>query len=105
MYNGAVFSAVALRKPDEAFALAERGRSRAFLDLLGTQTVLSKGKTRALVDEEVRLRARLAAAKAAADEAGRTTPRTGARRPKRPSVAIASSSIGSARRISSRPRS
>jgi CHAT domain-containing protein len=70
MYNGAVFSAVALRKPEEAFALAERARSRAFLDLLGTQTVLSKGKTRALVDEEVRLRAGLAAAKAAADEAG-----------------------------------
>ena len=70
MYNGAVFSAVALRKPDEAFALAERARSRAFLDLLGTQTVLSKGKTRALVDEEIRLRARLAVTKAAADEAG-----------------------------------
>ncbi len=70
MYNGAVFSAVALRKPDEAFALAERARSRAFLDLLGTQTVLSKGKTRALVDEEIRLRTRLAATKAAADEAG-----------------------------------
>ena len=69
MYNGAVWSAVALRKPEEAFALAERARSRAFLDLLGTQTVLSKGKTRALVDEEVRLRARLAATKAAADEA------------------------------------
>ncbi len=70
MYNGAVFSAVALRKPDEAIALAERGRSRGLLDQLGTQTVLSKGKTRALVDEEVRLRARLAATKAAADEAG-----------------------------------
>ena len=66
MYHGAVWSAVALRKPEEAFALAERARSRAFLDLLGTQTVLSKGKTRALVDEEVRLRARLAASKATA---------------------------------------
>ena len=70
MYIGAVFSAVALRKHEEAFAFAERARSRAFLDLLGGQTVLSKGKTRALVDEEVRLRARLAAAKAAADEPG-----------------------------------
>jgi CHAT domain-containing protein len=70
MYHGAVWSAVALRKPDEAFALAERARSRAFLDLLGTQTVLSKGKTRALVDEEVRLRGRLAATKAAMEEAG-----------------------------------
>ncbi len=70
MYHGAVWSAVALRRPEEAFALAERARSRAFLDLLGTQTVLSKGKTRTLVDEEIRLRARLAGAKAAADEAG-----------------------------------
>ena len=70
MYHGAVWSAVALRKPEEAFGLAERARSRAFLDLLGTQTVLSKGKTRALVEEETRLRARLAGAKAAADEAG-----------------------------------
>jgi tetratricopeptide (TPR) repeat protein len=70
MYNGAVFSAVGLRKPEEAFALAERARSRAFLDLLGSQTVLSKGQTRALVDEEIRLRARLAASRAAADEAG-----------------------------------
>ncbi len=70
MYHGAVQSAVALRKPEEAFALAERARSRAFLDLLGSQTVLSKGKTRALVEEEGRLRARLAASKASAEEAG-----------------------------------
>jgi len=69
MYLGAVWSAVALHKPEEAFALAERARSRALLDLLGTQTVLSKGKTHALVEEEVRLRARLAAAKAAAEDA------------------------------------
>lgn len=69
MYHGAVQSAVALRRPEEAFALAERARSRAFLDLLGSQTVLSKGKTRALVEEEGRLRARLAAAKATSEEA------------------------------------
>jgi CHAT domain-containing protein len=70
MYHGAVWSAVALKRPDEAWALAERARSRAFLDLLGSQTVLSKGKTRALVDEEVRLRASLSASRAALDEAG-----------------------------------
>jgi CHAT domain-containing protein len=69
MYHGAVWSAVALRKPEEAWSIAESARSRAFLDLLGTQTVLSKGKTRALVDEEVRLRGRLGATKAAAEEA------------------------------------
>ena len=79
MYHGAVWSAVALRKPEEAFALAERARSRAFLDLLGTQTVLSKGKTRALVEEEIRLRARFAGAKAAADEAGEDDAEAGAR--------------------------
>jgi CHAT domain-containing protein len=69
MYHGAVWSAVALRRAEEAWGLAERARSRAFLDLLGTQTVLSKGKTRALVDEEVRLRARLSAARTAVEEA------------------------------------
>jgi CHAT domain-containing protein len=69
MYHGAVWSAVALQKPAEAWSIAESARSRAFLDLLGTQTVLSKGKTRALVDEEVRLRGRLGATRAAAEEA------------------------------------
>ena len=69
IYHGAVWSALLLGKADEAFSLAERGRSRAFLDLLGSQTVLSKGKTRALVEEEVRLRARLSEAKALAQDA------------------------------------
>ncbi len=64
MYQGAVRSAARLGRPDEAFTLAERARARAFLDLLGTNTLLSKGKTRALVAEEVRLRAQLSEAKA-----------------------------------------
>src|SRR5262249_24014121 len=72
MYQGAVWSAVFLGKPDEAFTLAERGRSRAFLDLLGTQTVLSKGRTRALGEEESRLRARLSEARALVDDAAET---------------------------------
>lgn len=62
VYRHAVSLALEAQRPDEAFALAERSRSRTFLDLLGSQTTLSKGRTRALVDEEVRLRARLAAA-------------------------------------------
>jgi len=62
VYRQAVSLALEAQRPDEAFALAERSRSRTFLDLLGSQTTLSKGRTRALVDEEVRLRARLAAA-------------------------------------------
>ena len=64
IYQQAVYLALQAQHPDEAFALAERGRSRTFLDLLGSQTTLSKGRTRALVDEEVRLRARLAEAQA-----------------------------------------
>jgi CHAT domain-containing protein len=64
LYHHAVYLALRTRHPDEAFALAERSRSRTFLDLLGSQTPLSKGRTRALVDEEVRLRARLAEAQA-----------------------------------------
>ncbi|MBI2016659.1 MAG: CHAT domain-containing protein [Candidatus Rokubacteria bacterium] len=70
IYHGAVWSAVELGRSDEAFAYAERARSRAFLDLLGTQTVLSKGRTRQLVEEETRLRARLGEAKARAEEGG-----------------------------------
>lgn len=78
VYHGAVQSASQLGRADEAFAFAERSRARAFLDLLGTGTVLSKGKTRTLVAEETRLRAQLAEAKAALsaepDEAGTDAP-------------------------------
>ncbi|HTY79659.1 MAG TPA: CHAT domain-containing tetratricopeptide repeat protein [Candidatus Bathyarchaeia archaeon] len=66
IYELAVQLALEGQHPEEAFSLAERSRSRTFLDLLGSQTTLSKGRTRALVDEEVRLRARLAEARAEA---------------------------------------
>ena len=68
IYQEAVFLALQAQHPDEAFGLAERSRSRTFLDLLGSSTTLSKGRTRALVDEEVRLRARLSEAQAQAQE-------------------------------------
>jgi hypothetical protein len=68
VYHQAVRLALQAQHADEAFDLAERSRARAFLDLLGSQTTLSKGRTRALVDEEVRLRARLAEAQARAQE-------------------------------------
>ena len=70
IYQLAVQLALQAQHPEEAFSLAERSRSRTFLDLLGSQTTLSKGRTRALVDEEVRLRARLAEARAEAQEGG-----------------------------------
>ena len=70
IYQQAVFLALQTQHTDEAFALAERSRSRGFLDLLGSSTTLSKGRTRALVDEEVRLRARLAEAQAQAQDPG-----------------------------------
>ncbi|MBI2526078.1 MAG: CHAT domain-containing protein [Candidatus Rokubacteria bacterium] len=66
IYHGAARAALALGRSEEAFGFAERARARAFLDLLGTHTTLSKGKTRALVEEELRLRAQLAEARAAA---------------------------------------
>ena len=69
IYHRAVRLALKAGRPDEAFALAERSRARAFLDLLGSHTVLSKGQTRALVTEEVRLRAQLAEARARAQDA------------------------------------
>src|SRR6266478_2592225 len=68
IYHYAVNLALQAQRPEEAFSLAERSRSRTFLDLLGSQTTLSKGRTRALVDEEVRLRARLAEAKVEAQD-------------------------------------
>jgi len=70
-YQSAVRVALRLGKTDEAFELAERGRARAFLDLLGNQAVLGNGRTHGLAEEERRLRARLAGAAAldADDEA------------------------------------
>ena len=68
IYQHAVYLALKAQQPEEAFALSEQSRSRTFLDLLGSQTTLSKGKTRALVSEEVLLRARLAEAKAEAQQ-------------------------------------
>lgn len=69
IYHGAARAALALGKSDEAFGFAERARARAFLDLLGNQAILSKGKTRALVEEEVRLRAQLSEARALVQDA------------------------------------
>jgi CHAT domain-containing protein len=75
LYHFAVHMALRAGKPEEGFAIAERSRSRAFLDLLGNAT-LSRGKTRALAQEELRLRARLAEAAALAqpddDDGGAT---------------------------------
>jgi len=68
IYHLAVRLALAAQRPAEAFEVTERGRARAFLDLLGNQTTLSKGRTRALVAEEVRLRARLAEATAEVED-------------------------------------
>ena len=73
IYQLAVSTALQAGHPEDAFTLAEQSRSRTFLDLLGSQTTLSKGRTRALVDEEVRLRARLAQARADAEDADGST--------------------------------
>jgi CHAT domain-containing protein len=81
IYQHAILLALQAQRPEEAFALSERSRSRTFLDLLGSQTTLSKGRTRALVDEEVKLRARLAEARAEAEDvqSGEDSQRAGAR--------------------------
>jgi len=68
IYQFAVRMALRSGNPADAFAFAERARARAFLDLLGNSTTLSKGRTRALVQEEVLLRARLAEAQALASD-------------------------------------
>ena len=74
LYYGAARSAMALGQPEEAFAFAERARARAFLDLLGTQTPLSKGRTGALLQDELRLRGELAAGQAAVEAAAEDSP-------------------------------
>jgi len=68
IYQFAVRAALRTGNAADAFAFAERARARAFLDLLGNSTTLSKGRTRALVQEEVQLRARLAEAQALASD-------------------------------------
>jgi CHAT domain-containing protein/tetratricopeptide (TPR) repeat protein len=65
IYHGAVRSALALGKAVEAFGFAERGRARAFLDLLGTQTLLARRTATTLVAAEERMRDRLENARAA----------------------------------------
>lgn len=63
IYQGAVLSALSLGDTEEAFGFAERGRARAFLDLLGTNTLLSKA-TSGLVSDEMRLKTRFSEAQA-----------------------------------------
>ena len=68
IYHLGAHLALRAGKPEEAFGFSERGRARAFLDLLANQATLSKGSTKALVAEEIHLRANLAEAKALADD-------------------------------------
>jgi len=65
LYSFAVHLALRVNRPDEALALAERSRSRAFLDLLGNASL---SRTRALAQEESAMRARLAEAATIAQE-------------------------------------
>lgn len=67
VYQQAVRLALDEGRTDEAFGFSERSRARAFLDLLGTHTMLSTGRTSALVAEETRLRARLSEARSMID--------------------------------------
>jgi CHAT domain-containing protein/tetratricopeptide (TPR) repeat protein len=65
IYEGAVRAALALGRAGEAFAYAERARARAFLDMLGTRTVLSRVRAPERSTEEARVRSRLVEAGAA----------------------------------------
>jgi len=67
VYHQAIFTALRMRRVAEAFGFAERARARAFLDLLGTQTVVARAGTRQLADEEARLRTRLTLARPSPD--------------------------------------
>ena len=52
----------------ESFRYAERGRSRAFLDIVGTKVILSTGRAKAYAEEERTFQDRLAAVQVSADE-------------------------------------
>lgn len=67
VYESLIFVLLAQRKVREAFDMAERARARAFLDLLGNRVTLSRNE--ALLAEERRLQERIAALKAAAEDA------------------------------------
>ncbi|MGH7354852.1 MAG: CHAT domain-containing protein [Candidatus Rokuibacteriota bacterium] len=69
VYNGAVRAALALGRDGDAFTYAERGRARAFLDMLGTRTVVSRAKAPPRAAEEAQVRTRLADAGAASSAA------------------------------------
>jgi CHAT domain-containing protein/tetratricopeptide (TPR) repeat protein len=69
VYNGAVRAALEQSRVGDAFAYAERGRARAFLDMLGTRTVVSRSAHASLAVEEARLRTHLADAEAASSAA------------------------------------
>lgn len=77
VYAEAIDSALTLGRRDEAFQFSERARARAFLDLLGTRIGLSKGRTQALLQEEMAIRERLSKAQATVYvlEAGDVSPR------------------------------
>ena len=59
IYEGAVRAALALGRTEAAFSYAERARARAFLDMLGTRTVLSRARAPEQSAEEARVRSRL----------------------------------------------
>jgi CHAT domain-containing protein len=79
IYNAMIGSLVALNRPEEAFEYAEHSRSRAFLDILGNKTDLSKGKAREFIGKERELKSRIMQLESMlADQGG--TPSTGGRK-------------------------
>lgn len=62
VYHGAVLAALQTDRAAEAFTLAERSRSRAFLDMLGTHTSLARVMNPALAAAETDVLAKLALA-------------------------------------------
>ncbi|MBF0506988.1 MAG: CHAT domain-containing protein [Nitrospirae bacterium] len=58
-YNGLVSTLTALGRTEEAFNFSERGRARAFLDMLGNRVDLSRGRDSSLIKEEEYLKRKI----------------------------------------------
>ncbi len=69
-YNDIILALARLGRGEEAFAYSERSRARTFLDLLASKTDLSRGRTTALIDEELDLKRRMSAVQIRLEEVG-----------------------------------
>ncbi|MDP2157170.1 MAG: CHAT domain-containing protein [Nitrospirota bacterium] len=60
-YDGMISALISAGQAEKAFDYSERGRSRAFIDVLGSKVNLSHGRASEMVSQEMELKRRIAA--------------------------------------------